>query len=55
MPKIYNKKEIVYYIDCDNHNKEAIDELKADLYNTYEDVMIYDNGLHEKKIICTIK
>ena len=53
MAKIYNKKEIVYYVDCDKHNDRAIDELRNDLYDTYDDVAIYHNGLHENRIVCT--
>ena len=50
MPKPYNKKEVVYYIDSDD---KAIREFKADLYDTYDDVAVYYNGLHESRIVCT--
>ena len=56
MLKPYTKKEIVYYINNnDKDNDKAIRELRADLYDTYDDVQVYPNGLHESRIICTIK
>ena len=48
--KPYTKKEVVYYIDSDK--KEEIRQLKADLYDTYKNVGVYPNGLHETRIIC---
>jgi len=51
MPKPYNKKEVVYYIDSDDD--EAVRKLRADLYDTYDDVAVYHNGLHENRIVCT--
>ena len=51
MTKPYNKKEVVYYIDSDDD--EAVRKLRADLYDTYDDVAVYYNGLHEKRIVCT--
>ena len=51
MTKPYNKKEVVYYIDSDDD--EAVRKLRADLYDNYDDVAVYYNGLHEKRIVCT--
>ena len=53
MAKIYNKKEIVYYVDIDKYNYEAINDFVADLYDTYNNVLRTPNGLHEIRIICT--
>lgn len=54
MSKPYTKKEIIYYINNDdNDNDKAIRTLRADLYETYDNVMITPNGLYESRIICT--
>lgn len=50
MPKPYYKKEIVYYVE----NIEKAQKLRDDLYDTYESVSIYHNGLSDCKVICEL-
>jgi hypothetical protein len=50
MSKPYTKKEVVYYLEND---REKINRLQADLYDTYKHVGIYPNGINEVRIICT--
>lgn len=48
------KKEIVYTIDVDTEDgiKKA-EEIKSELYEVYNSVNVYPNGLYQVRIIAT--
>lgn len=48
------KKEVVYTVDTDTEEglRKAA-EIRQDLYDEYESVNVYPNGLHQVRIVAT--
>jgi hypothetical protein len=51
MTKNYYKKEIVYYV----YNEKDARQLKSDLYQKYDNILTYIDGITGYKIVVNIK